>query len=140
MNVSRREILLIGTGALVGAARCAAPAQAADETESHGISVFGDLKYPGDFSHFDYVDPKAPKGGVFSQIGPNRMFNQNFLTFNSLNSYILKGDAAQGMELTFASLMARASDEPDGMYGQAARAIRLAKVSSMPCAASPLRM
>ena len=52
------------------------------------------------------------------------MFNQNFLTFNSLNSYILRGDAAQGMELTFASLMARASDEPDAMYGLAARAVR----------------
>jgi len=124
VNVSRRDLLLIGAGALVGAAQCAAPAQAADETESHGISVFGDLKYPRDFAHFDYVDPKAPKGGIFSQIGPNRMFNQNFLTFNSLNSYILKGDAAQGMELTFASLMARASDEPDGMYGMAARAVR----------------
>ena len=125
MTVTRRNVLVIGAGALAGAARLAAPAQAADETESHGISVFGDLKYPRDFAHFDYVDPKAPKGGVFSQIGPNRMFNQNFLTFNSLNSYILKGDAAQGMELTFASLMARANDEPDGMYGLAARAVRI---------------
>jgi microcin C transport system substrate-binding protein len=62
---------------------------------------------------------------VFSQIGPSRQFNQNFLTFNSLNSYILKGDAAQGMELTFASLMASAEDEPDGMYGLAARAVRI---------------
>ena len=33
---------------------------------------------------------------MFSQIGPNRQFNQNFLTFNSLNSYILKGDARAG--------------------------------------------
>ena len=89
------------------------------------MSAFGDLKYPADFKHFDYVDPNAPKGGVFSQIGPSRAFNQNFLTFNSLNSYILKGDAAQGMELTFASLMARAADEPDAMYGLAARAVRI---------------
>ena len=125
MKLTRRDALLIGAGALVGAAQGAAPARAADEAEIHGISVFGDLKYPRDFAHFDYVDPKAPKGGVFSQIGPNRMFNQNFLTFNSLNSYILKGDAAQGMELTFASLMARANDEPDGMYGLAARAVRI---------------
>src|SRR5215831_20685718 len=75
------------------------------------ISAFGDLKYPPDFKHFDYVNPKAPKGGVFSHIGATRAFNQNFLTFNSLNSFILKGDGAQGMELTFASLMARAEDE-----------------------------
>src|SRR4029077_18884621 len=49
---------------------------------------------------------------------------QNFLTFNSLNSYILKGDAAQGMELTFAALMARSGDEPDAMYGFAAHKVR----------------
>ena len=52
-------------------------------------------------------------------------FNQNFLTFNSLNSFILKGDGAQGMELTFASLMTRAADEPDAMYGLAARAVQI---------------
>ena len=89
------------------------------------MSAFGDLKYPADFKHFDYVDPNAPKGGLFSQIGPSRQYNQNFLTFNSLNSYILRGDAAQGMELIFASLMARAADEPDAMYGLAARAVRI---------------
>ena len=70
------------------------------------------------------MDPRAPKGGTFSQIGPDRRFNQNFLTFNSLNSYILKGDAAQGMELTFATLMARSGDEPDAMYGLAAAKVR----------------
>jgi len=89
------------------------------------MSSFGDLKYPADFAHFDFVDPKAPKGGAFSQIGPGTIYNQNSQTFNSLNSYILRGDAAQGMELTFASLMARAEDEPDAMYGLAARAVRI---------------
>ena len=102
----------------------ARPAQADAAIESHGMSAFGDLAYPPDFQHFRYVDPAAPKGGVFSQIGPDRQFNQNFLTFNSLNSYILKGDAAQGMELTFATLMARSGDEPDAMYGLAAAKVR----------------
>ncbi len=101
-----------------------APAHAA-ETEVHGISGFGDLKYPADFTHLDYVNPAAPKGGRFSQIGPTRQFNQSFLTFNSLNSFILKGDAAQGMELTFATLMARAADEADAMYGVAARSVQI---------------
>jgi microcin C transport system substrate-binding protein len=129
ISVSRRDALILGVGALGTAAgavggidRCAS---AAEGPESHGISAFGDLKYPPDFTHFAYVEPNAPKGGLFSQIGPNRQFNQNFLTFNSLNSYILKGDAAQGMQLTFAALMARASDEPDAMYGLAARAVRI---------------
>ena len=91
----------------------------------HGISAFGDLKYPADFKHFDYVNPAAPKGGLFSTIRSTRAFNQNFQTFNTLNAYILKGDAAQGMELTFATLMARAGDEPDAMYGFAARSVRI---------------
>src|SRR5215510_4214836 len=58
-------------------------------------------------------------------VGATRAFNQNFLTFNSLNIFILKGDGAQGMELTFASLMARAADEPDALYGLDARAVRI---------------
>ena len=123
MTITRRNALVIGVGAL--AAARLAPACAAAESEHHGISAFGDLKYPPDFKHFDYVDPNAPKGGQFSQIGPARLNNQNFQTFNSLNSFILKGDAAQGMELTFAALMARAADEPDAMYSYAARAVRI---------------
>ena len=39
-----------------------------DETiiKAHGISAFGDLKYPEGFPHFDYVNPNAPRGGTFS--------------------------------------------------------------------------
>lgn len=125
MRLTRRSALAFGAGALAGAAGLGDTALAADETETHGISAFGDLKYPADFKHFEYVNPDAPKGGLFSQIGAQRQYNQNFLTFNSLNSYILKGDAALGMELTFATLMAAAGDEPDGMYGYAARAVRI---------------
>ena len=123
VTITRRDVLALGAGAIVGA-RLGAPAQA-EEAERHGISAFGDLKYSADFRHFDYVDPNAPKGGTFSQIGAVRLYNQNFLTFNSLNSFILKGDAAQGMEMTFATLMARAIDEPDAMYGYAARGVRI---------------
>jgi microcin C transport system substrate-binding protein len=89
------------------------------------MSAFGELKYPQNFKHFDYVNPNAPKGGTFSHVGSSRSFNQNFLTFNSLNSFILKGDGAQGIELTFASLMARAEDEPDALYGLAAVSVRI---------------
>src|SRR5437879_9466667 len=122
-KVTRRHTLALGAGALVST--LARPAWAEEGPERHGISAFGDLKYPAGFKHFDYVDPNAPKGGTFSQIGATRAFNQNFLTFNSLNIFILKGDGAQGMELTFAGLMARAADEPDALYGLAARAVRI---------------
>ena len=122
-EATRRETLLLSAGALASAI---APATAREEMpERHGISAFGDLKYPPHFAHFDYVNPDAPKGGVFSHVGSSRAFNQNLLTFNSLNSFILRGDGALGMEHTFATLMARADDEPDGLYGLAARAVQI---------------
>src|SRR5215216_6754099 len=130
-GLSRRNLLGVGASAVVSGTMGwpvraqPQPAQPTEDVERHGMSSFGDLKYPADFPHFNYVDPKAPKGGVFSQIGPGTIYNQNQLTFNSLNSYILRGDAAQGVELTFAALMARANDEPDAMYGLAARAVRI---------------
>src|SRR5436309_1468861 len=123
LELTRRETLLLAAGAV--ASSFAQNAEAGYDPERHGVSAFGDLKYPPDFKHFDYVSPNAPKGGVFSHIGATRAFNQNFLTFNSLNSFILKGDGAQGMELTFASLMVRAEDEPDALYGLAARAAQI---------------
>jgi microcin C transport system substrate-binding protein len=122
-DVTRRDTLVLGAGALASLAT--RPAAAQEAPERHGMSAFGDLNYPADFKHFDYVDPNAPKGGLFSFVGSTRAYNQNFQTFNSLNSFILKGDGAQGMQLTFASLMASAEDEPDGMYGLAARAVQI---------------
>src|SRR5258708_16817192 len=122
-ELTRGKTLLLSAAAF--ASSLARNAEAAQDSERHGVSAFGDLKYPPDFKHFDYVNPNAPKGGVFSQVGATRIFNQNLLTFNSLNSFILKSDGALGMELTFASLMARAEDEPDALYGPAARAVRI---------------
>jgi microcin C transport system substrate-binding protein len=122
-RLSRRDALAIGVGAITGMVGPAAAGEP-NAIEAHGISAFGDLKYPRDFQHFDYVEPQAFKGGIFSQIGPARQYNQNFSTFDSLNSFILKGDAALGMELTFATLMARAADERDAMYGLTAHTVQ----------------
>jgi microcin C transport system substrate-binding protein len=132
---TRRHALGVGIGAL-SAVRfpLAAPAASAaeneaaaveDSAEMHGMSVFGDLKYPADFHHFDYVNAAAPKGGMFSLIPSVRAYNQSYFTFNSLNAYILKGEGAQGMDMIFATLMARANDEPDAMYGLAAKSLRI---------------
>jgi microcin C transport system substrate-binding protein len=87
----------------------------------HGLSVFGDLKYPADFQHFDYVNPDAPKGGRISLIGPVPRD-----TFDSFNGYILKGDPVQGFDLMFDSLMVRANDEPDALYGLVAKSAEIA--------------
>ncbi len=122
-ELTRRSTLVLGVGGIIAALSPGANAE--EGSERHGISAFGELKYPADFQHFDYVEPNAPKGGIFSHVGSTRAFNQNFLTFNSLNSFILKGDGAQGIELTFATLMSRAQDEPDALYGLAGRSVRI---------------
>jgi len=86
----------------------------------HGLSAFGDLKYPPDFEHFDYVNPDAPKGGSLVTVSTSGTG-----TFDSLNGYIVKGDAAAGVSggenLIFDSLMTRAYDEPDAVYGLVAK-------------------
>jgi microcin C transport system substrate-binding protein len=87
----------------------------------HGLSAFGDLKYPADFKHFDYVNPDAPKGGRLSTIG-----TEGRTTFDSFNGFLLKGDAAQGIEYLFDTLMTRAGDEPDAVYGLVASAAEIA--------------
>ncbi len=136
-GTSRRSLLRIAAGA--GVFALARPAFAEDiasppaspltgtaapaDVERHGLSAFGDLKYPADFKQFDYVNVEAPKGGTYSLIGPNAAYNQSFQTFNSLNGYILRGDAAQGVSLIFDSLMARAADEPDSLYGLVAAGV-----------------
>ncbi len=122
--LSRRHLLGLSVGALSATwLRPGLPADAA--TEAHGMSVFGDLKYGPDFHHFDYVNASAPKGGTFSLIPSVRSYNQSYQTFNSFNAYILKGEGAQGMDMTFAPLTVRANDEPDAMYGLVAKSVQI---------------
>jgi microcin C transport system substrate-binding protein len=98
----------------------AVPAHSAKKT--HGLSAFGALKYAADFKHFDYVNPDAPKGGRLATIGTGAV-----LTFNSFNPFIIRDDAAQGLDFLFDSLMVRAEDEPDAMYGLIAHAAEIAE-------------
>jgi len=123
----RRALMLAATAAAVGAVPRFAALAGAQEGERHGMSAFGDLALPPDFPHFPYVNPQAPKGGRYSEIVSSRGYNGSFLTFDSLNGYILKGNGALGMELSFATLMARAGNEPDAMYGLAARGVRVSE-------------
>jgi len=99
----------------------AASAAPANEVASHGLSAFGELKYGPDFQHFEYVNPDAPKGGRLAHIGPAAT-----ISFDSFNPFILRGDAAQGLYLLFDSLMVRAMDEPDAVYGLVAKSATLA--------------
>ena len=94
-----------------------APGLAAAEPR-HGLSLFGDLKYPANFTHFDYVNPDAPKGGAikYDAIG----------TFDSLNPFILKGQPVAGIGGMFDTLMASSDDEPASTYGLIAQSVDVA--------------
>lgn len=91
----------------------------------HGLSAFGDLKYPPDYPHFDYAALDAPKGGTFAFAPSNWALNQNIQTFNTLNTFVLKGDAPPRMGLCFNSLMGSAIDEPDSIYGALAKTVEI---------------
>jgi microcin C transport system substrate-binding protein len=116
-----RRCRALALGAVIFGALLATDLPAPASEAKHGLSAFGDLAYPADFQHFKYVNPDAPKGGTFSLVGWGGV-----TTFDSLNNYILKGDAAQGLELLFDSLMTRAEDEPDAMYGLVASTAEVA--------------
>jgi microcin C transport system substrate-binding protein len=93
-----------------------AVAAASDASWRHGLSLFGNLKYAADFKHFDYVNPAAPKGGRVRLGAPN--------SFDSLNPYTYKGDAAALVSLTNDTLMTSAFDEPSTEYGLVAEAVQ----------------
>ncbi|HEY9038230.1 MAG TPA: extracellular solute-binding protein [Roseovarius sp.] len=106
-------------GALAGLALAAqgALAQDADSeiTRSHGYSYFGDLKYPEDFTHFDYVNPDAPKGGEIALDASG--------TFDSMNPYSRKGRAGAYSWMVYESLLgdmlATSEGLPADTYGEA---------------------
>ena len=91
---------------------------AAPAVGSYGLSLFGSLKYGPDFTHFDYADPGAPKGGSLSlpAIG----------TFDTLNPFVIKGVPADGLGRIFDTLTVPAEDEPGSQYGLVAEGIALA--------------
>ncbi|WP_099867096.1 extracellular solute-binding protein [Pararhizobium haloflavum] len=92
-----------------------------------GLSAFGELKYSTDFAHFDYVEPSAPKGGRIHLAVPTWLYNQNPQTFNTLNSFVLSGDAPPRMENCFDTLMVSALDEPDSLYCHAAEWVEISE-------------
>jgi microcin C transport system substrate-binding protein len=84
---------------------------------SHGYAVFGDLKYGDDFSHFDYVNPAAPKGGQyrFAQTG----------SFDNLNMVSLLGTAPRALLPVYDTLLQQSLDEPASYYCLLCRTITL---------------
>jgi microcin C transport system substrate-binding protein len=121
LPVNRRSLL---TSALVALAAQRLPlpvwtrrAEAASPTWRHGISAFGDLKYPAGFKQFEYVNAKAPKAGVARQIALG--------TYDNFNTVIdgVKGALAFGIDLTHDTLLVAALDEVSSGYGLLAEAV-----------------
>ncbi|MBS0272588.1 MAG: ABC transporter substrate-binding protein [Proteobacteria bacterium] len=84
-----------------------------------GIAMHGALKYPPNFTHFDVVNPNAPKGGELKLaiVG----------TYDTLNPFILKGTPPAGIrDIMFESLLKRSPDEPFSLYGLVAESLEVA--------------
>lgn len=89
----------------------------------HAYAQFGDIKYPPGFSHFDYVNPAAPKGGEITLVPPTRLSN-----FDKYNPYTLKGSAPPALNgLVFESLLTGTMDEPTTAYGLLAQDVTVAR-------------
>lgn len=124
MRITRRRLLeAAGTAAVAGTLPGFSGTALAQDAESHGLSTFGELALPPDFPHFAYVNPKAPKGGMLTVQIKRGGGNQSFDTFNTLNTYVLQGDGAAGMDACFDSLMAGSGDEPGSLYGLLAKSV-----------------
>ncbi len=89
---------------------------------SHAYAAYGQPKYPRGFTHFDYVNPDAPKGGTLQQSQPDRR-----TSFDKFNPYTIKGNSPAALgTLMFETLAVRSGDEPDVMYGVLAEDIQVA--------------
>jgi microcin C transport system substrate-binding protein len=102
---------------LLGSTAASAQESNAERDWRHGLSLFGELKYPAGFKHFDYVNPKAPKGGTVRLIALG--------TFDNFNEVVagLKGSIAMGSGIISDALMAPSFDEVSTDYGLIAEAV-----------------
>ncbi|WP_240152946.1 extracellular solute-binding protein [Photobacterium alginatilyticum] len=105
--------MLFATGAIH-----AVDVYAAEVIESTNLVGFGSAKYPSNFTHFDYVNPEAPKGGqvTYAQVG----------TFDSFNRYASRGVSAAGADAIYDTLFVSSTDEIDSHYPLIAEKVRYA--------------
>ena len=100
---------MAATGALIlSLAALALPVRAETVITSHGISTFGELKLPADFTHLPYVNPDAPKGGEISEWSPG--------SFDSFNPYAIAGNAAALSSIFYESILVETADEIGAAY------------------------
>ena len=118
-TVATPAVTALGAVSLAGDASAQAANQAAAPARNwqHGLSLFGQPRYPQDFKHFDYVNPAAPQAGSLRQLAIG--------TFDNFNSVVagVKGSLASGIELVFENLTTYALDEVASEYGLLAEAV-----------------
>ena len=128
MHLSRRSLIRAGALALTAPAlEILAPLKAAAQNSvsgpaatnnwRHGLSLFGDLKYPAGFKHFEYVNPKAPRGGLVRQVAIGTFDSFNFVVAGT------KGQLAAAITYTSDTLMAASLDEVSAEYGLLAESV-----------------
>ena len=89
---------------------------------AHGYALWGDLKYPPGFDHFDYVNPAAPKGGEIRMVSGLRNSN-----FDKYNPFTMKGSAPAYLgDLLFDTLLTGSLDEAGAAYGLLAEDVAVA--------------
>ena len=89
---------------------------------AHAYAQFGDIKYPRGFTHFEWVNPAAPKGGELELVAALRITN-----FDKYNPFTLKGTSPPGLgALVFETLLTATLDEPTTAYGLLAEDIEVA--------------
>ncbi len=116
--ITRPPFALLGLMAVVAVILTLASLHAeATPQPAHGASMYGELKYRPDFTHFDYANPDAPKGGTLTLPAVG--------TFDNLNQFILKGNNAAGLGLLFDTLTVGSLDEPFSEYGLIAESIEI---------------
>jgi microcin C transport system substrate-binding protein len=124
MRLTRRSILRTGTLAAVSPLFGQAPwpatparAESSEPQWRHGLSLFGDLKYPPGFRHFDYVNPQAPKGGSVRFVAAG--------TFDNFNAAVagVRGLLAAAAGTICDTLMVPSLDEASAHYGLIAEAV-----------------
>ncbi len=117
-----KSISSTGLAALLLLCAAALPSQAVVRgTPVHALALYGEPKYGPDFTHFEYVNPNAPKGGAFVKT------NEAYLTFDTFNPYTVKGAPVHGLELLlYDTLMTPSQDEPASVYGLIAQSVEIA--------------
>ena len=127
MTLSRRSVLQASAAVLavpaldtLGLPSLATPAAAQPNAEEwrHGLSLFGEVKYPAGFKHFDYVNPQAPKAGTVRMIAIG--------TFDNFNMAVsgVRGSLSAGINLIYTTLMVDALDEVSTEYGLLAESVK----------------